>query len=214
MTTILLTTGLVCIIAAIIGGGLTAFGITVPIVQSVKRQVMLALFGCLLLSAAYYTPPDDKKPPNGPPQCEAALPMRLNEICAEGKDCDGQKDFVEVYNPNLSPVDLSCYSLVDKKQHRHNLSGQLDPKGVRAWTDDDLGFGLSKDGDKVSLIRIRPGGGEVVEEHRDIDPSRTYQQRIPDGGDQWEQMTHEEVKAAGSVGSRNGQNKSQKQKVQ
>ena len=216
MTTTLLTAGLVCIIAAIIGGGLTAFGIKMPIVQSAKRQAVLALFGFFLLGAAYQISREDKQPPNGTAQCETAPLLRLNEICAQGKECDGQKDFVELYNPNPSPVDLSCYALVDKKQHRHTLSGKLGPKDVGAWTRDDLGFGLDKDGDKVSLIRIRPGAGgrESVLDHRDIDPSRTYQQRIPDGGDQWEQMTIEEVGAAGSVGSRNGQNKTEKQKVQ
>jgi hypothetical protein len=130
----------------------------------------------------------------------------LNEICTEGKDCDGQKDFVEVYNPNSSPVDLGCYGLIDEKRHRYHFAGQLGPREVRAWTDDELEFGLSKDGDKVSLIRIRPGEGESVLDQRDIDPSRTYQQRFPDGGE-WKSMTHEEVKTAGNVGSRNGQNK-------
>jgi hypothetical protein len=41
MTTTLLTAGLVCLIAAIIGGGLKAFGIEMPILQSARRQVVL-----------------------------------------------------------------------------------------------------------------------------------------------------------------------------
>lgn len=38
--------------AAIVGGGLEAFGIKVPLLHSVRRQVVLALFGGVLLIAA------------------------------------------------------------------------------------------------------------------------------------------------------------------
>lgn len=54
MSTTLLTTGLACIIAAIIGGGLKAFGIEIPTLQSGKRQGLLATFGLILTIAAYY----------------------------------------------------------------------------------------------------------------------------------------------------------------
>jgi len=40
-------------IAAIIGGGLKAFGIEIPILQSGRRQGLLAIFGLVLLIAAY-----------------------------------------------------------------------------------------------------------------------------------------------------------------
>lgn len=52
MTTILLTAGLACVIAAIIGGGLRAFGIEVPILQSGRRQLGLGLFGAALMVIA------------------------------------------------------------------------------------------------------------------------------------------------------------------
>jgi hypothetical protein len=44
--------GIACMAAAIVGGGLEAFGIKVPLLHSVRRQVVLALFGCVLLIAA------------------------------------------------------------------------------------------------------------------------------------------------------------------
>jgi hypothetical protein len=52
MTTILITTGLACIIAAIVGGGLKAFNIEVPALHSTTRQIMLAIFGVALLVAS------------------------------------------------------------------------------------------------------------------------------------------------------------------
>jgi hypothetical protein len=53
MSTTLLTTGLACMIAAIVGGGLRAFGVEIPLLQSAKRQGLLAGFGLILLVAAY-----------------------------------------------------------------------------------------------------------------------------------------------------------------
>jgi phage shock protein PspC (stress-responsive transcriptional regulator) len=49
----LLTTGLACIIAAIIGGGLKAFGIEIAVLRSWKRQTLLAMFGAMLTIAGY-----------------------------------------------------------------------------------------------------------------------------------------------------------------
>jgi hypothetical protein len=63
MNITLLTTGLACIIAAIIGGGLKAFGIEIPILQSGKRQVLLAIFGCILIVAGYYAQESGKLQP-------------------------------------------------------------------------------------------------------------------------------------------------------
>jgi hypothetical protein len=55
MATTLLTTGLLCVIAAIVGGGIEAFGGKVPVIQSSKRQTALGLFGIILLLGALYS---------------------------------------------------------------------------------------------------------------------------------------------------------------
>ena len=49
----LLTAGLACIIAAIVGGGLKAFGIEIGVLRSVWRQALLAGFGMALIAASY-----------------------------------------------------------------------------------------------------------------------------------------------------------------
>jgi hypothetical protein len=53
MTTTLLTAGIACVIAAIAGGGLKAFGIEIPALASARRQGALGAFGALLLVAAF-----------------------------------------------------------------------------------------------------------------------------------------------------------------
>lgn len=45
VNTSVLTLGSVCVIAAIVGGGLTAAGMEIPVVDSVTRQVLLGLVG-------------------------------------------------------------------------------------------------------------------------------------------------------------------------
>jgi hypothetical protein len=42
--------GLACLIGAIVGGGLKAFGVEVPLLQSLVRQVILGVLGVVLLA--------------------------------------------------------------------------------------------------------------------------------------------------------------------
>lgn len=51
----LLSAGIACIIAAIVGGGLKAFGIEIPALASGRRQAALGAFGGLLLVATVVT---------------------------------------------------------------------------------------------------------------------------------------------------------------
>ena len=53
MSNTLLTAGLACIITAIVGGGLKAFGVEIGILRSWKRQGLLAMFGAIILVTAY-----------------------------------------------------------------------------------------------------------------------------------------------------------------
>lgn len=204
MTATLLTTGLACVIAAIVGGGLNAFGIKVPIIKSFKRQVMLAGFGVCLLGAAFFTGPWDVGSTEDV-ACEEEPRLVLNEICAEGNECDGEADFVEVYNPSKSPINLSCYTLADL-EHRKPLSGELAAGEIRGWTEGELGFGLAWEEDKVFLRHTPPGGSKRGVDSRPIDRSQTYQQRVPDG-EGWEHLDHEAVESQGHVGSLHSKNR-------
>jgi hypothetical protein len=57
MTTTLICTGIVCILAAILGGGLKAFDMELPIVTSLKRQVLLGVFGGALFAGGFAIDP-------------------------------------------------------------------------------------------------------------------------------------------------------------
>lgn len=57
-------------IAAIIGGGLKAFGIEIPVLQSLRRQLALGLFGAILVGISFLAsiPPNTSVPANATPQ--------------------------------------------------------------------------------------------------------------------------------------------------
>jgi hypothetical protein len=56
MFNLLVTTGLACVVASIVGGGLKAFGIEIPALASRSRQVTLGILGLALLAIAAYNP--------------------------------------------------------------------------------------------------------------------------------------------------------------
>jgi hypothetical protein len=85
--------------------------------------------------------------------CATVHGLRLNEVCAEGKDCEPGKDFIEVVNPNATPIGLACYAIGDQRSARDGqtrvdakpvlLDGELAPGAIRAWDEDQLGFRIS-----------------------------------------------------------------------
>jgi hypothetical protein len=58
----LLFTGIACVIAAIIGGGLKAFNIEMPVFSSVKRQALLSFVGALLIIFYFIKSPAKPEP--------------------------------------------------------------------------------------------------------------------------------------------------------
>jgi hypothetical protein len=53
MNNVLLGAGAACVIAAIVGGGAKAFGVEIPVLSSVRRQVALGIVGIGFPAAAY-----------------------------------------------------------------------------------------------------------------------------------------------------------------
>jgi hypothetical protein len=92
METTLLTTGLVCLIAAIIGGGLKAFGIELPLVNSIPRQILLGGLGLVLVFAGKIS----STPPPVPPGAEKLTPSpRISPTCKEA--------FSDEFDSGLNP---------------------------------------------------------------------------------------------------------------
>jgi len=54
-STTVLVSGIACVIAAIVGGGLKAFDIEIPHFKSLKRQALLGLFGLVLIAGSLFS---------------------------------------------------------------------------------------------------------------------------------------------------------------
>jgi hypothetical protein len=54
LTELLVSAGIACIIGTIVGGGLKAFGIELPVLQTLLRQLALAGFGGILLGVGIF----------------------------------------------------------------------------------------------------------------------------------------------------------------
>jgi hypothetical protein len=57
MQTTFLTVGIACLIAAIAGGGLKAFGLEIPVLNSVRRQLVLGVLGAAFVAVSIWLIP-------------------------------------------------------------------------------------------------------------------------------------------------------------
>jgi hypothetical protein len=76
LTELLVSAGIACIIGAIVGGGLKAFGIELPVLQTLWRQHALAGFGGILLGIGILTPVGSSPRP-GPTPTTAPTPTAM-----------------------------------------------------------------------------------------------------------------------------------------
>lgn len=84
MSTTLLSAGVACLIAAVIGGGMKAFGVEIPVLKSVRRQAATGLLGLALAIAAFLVPNPDSRA--GPPATTATGNSRPESSSADNPD--------------------------------------------------------------------------------------------------------------------------------
>ena len=86
--------GVVAIMGAIVGGGLEAFGVQVPVLSSVGRQVLLALVGCALVVVSFLIRFRADSPDDGLPaeKESAAIPEPATSIQSRRLDAAMPKE--------------------------------------------------------------------------------------------------------------------------
>src|SRR5438876_1206193 len=77
MQTTFLTIGIACLIAAIAGGGLSAFGVQIPLLTSVPRQLALGVLGAAFIVYSIWSNP---VPPAPPPAIEFEVPKEGEKV--------------------------------------------------------------------------------------------------------------------------------------
>lgn len=114
-------------------------------------------------------------------------PVVINEV--QGATIDGeQTDFIELYNPGDTDVEISGYRLQDDNGAEEEYvipDGTVLGAGEIAvyYKDETFTFGLSGSGDKVTVLDA--DGNEVdTVEYPEMEDGSSYA-RITDGADQW-----------------------------
>jgi hypothetical protein len=81
MDNIFLVSGLACLIAAVVGGGLKAFAIEVPVLASLGRQIALGVLGLVLIGIGIsrYSPSSNNRQSNVPIQNKNTPEARSKE---------------------------------------------------------------------------------------------------------------------------------------
>lgn len=172
--------------------------------RSPWKQLLLGIVAALAVSgtspfwwsdlkAALFTP----NPPAGedgaagespPTDCAEVPEPVLREVCAVGQDCDGEDDFIELWNASTETIPLDCFAVQDLRSpgsragdrshsrgNHFTLDGELPPSDVRAWRGEDLRLSLNKEGDTVFLLRLHKDGREPEDvEAVPIDANRAY----------------------------------------
>ena len=113
----------------------------------------------------------------------------INEFLANS-DAPGVVDFIELYNAGNSSVDLSsCWLSDDPATNKFRIpdSTTLGPRGFTSFTETQLGFALSSDGDQIYLVNSN--------RTRVLDAVRFGAQapdvsrgRLPDGSPCWSEL--------------------------
>jgi len=98
---VLITAGIACLIAAIVGGGLKAFAIEIPLLASVRRQLLLGLLGALLLGLGF----GDKLMSPGPGKAEI---VPANEAAEQPEQKDVSVSAEQPEQKDASAPGASC----------------------------------------------------------------------------------------------------------
>jgi len=108
---VLLSAGVACVIAAVVGGGLKAFGIDVPVITSLKRQSVLFVVGILFLVSAWLL----RDRTGGPDKAESAYRQLVVATCGR---------IVKIRTADF-PIDVIDISSDGIRFHKEPLVGEL-----------------------------------------------------------------------------------------
>ncbi len=137
--------------------------------------------------------------------------LYINEFMASNSTCcpdtDGEEtefdDWIEIYNASSEAIDIGGFYITDNTNDPFNFQIPDDQPGLTTipaggfivlWADNDedqgplhLGFGLSADGEDISLNYI---DGRTIDSHSfSVQTTDVSQGRISDGADTWTSFT-------------------------
>jgi hypothetical protein len=143
INTVLLSAGAACVIIAVVGGGASAFGVQIPLIESRPRQVLLFVLGVAFLAAAVIFDNGDSKS-SGDSEDVKAYRQQARATCAvisrqqqppQNPDFSFDRDVVlRWFNGTLIP---SWQSVLNELWHR-STPDDLEDDVARARDDADV----------------------------------------------------------------------------
>lgn len=186
------------------GFGLSSSGEEVWLEDNSGSVVDNVIFPALGIDSSYARKPDGSSnwqitsPPTKGTKNDTTIvvenPVLMNEIYSRGVTAD--PDWIEIYNPNNTPVDLTDYKIYDAGGFSGSKPKKVFPSGtiipahsfyvivVDDGAADGSGFGLSSSGEAVWLENP---SGTVIDNvtFSAMDVTQTYG-RYPDGSTNWQ----------------------------
>lgn len=163
MNTVLLSAGAACVIAAVVGGGLKAFNVEVPVVSSLLRQGLLFVVGAAFLVSAWVLR-DSTDPPNHPDEATIAYHQLSASACARIVSIRTAELPLDVIDVPASGVRFHKTPLVNELRRRQSaMQAELEslwahppPDGLRSQqqlADRVTADWLRRFGDQIRALR-------------------------------------------------------------
>ena len=115
METILVSAGVVCLIAAVVGGGLKALNMDIPLVDSLVRQLILFGVGVILIGMTYMLDPNqssERTSSVGDPSTSSVGNPTTLSVGNPSTSSVGNPTTSSVGNPSTSSVADQCARVV------------------------------------------------------------------------------------------------------
>jgi PASTA domain len=130
MNTVLLSAGAACVIIAVVGGGASAFGVEIPLIEDLRRQVLLFVVGLAFLGAAIALDNGDggSKGGNGGVVGQPGVTYSIPDVVVGGKTAevpDVRGESIEQAESELEAAGFSRHTLEDSFTSDSSLVGKV-----------------------------------------------------------------------------------------
>lgn len=177
----LLLLGFACLVAAVVGGGLKLAGVDIPVVDSLPRQVLLAVLGVVIIATALILGRDDDNDTDRD-QTKAGLPPACVAQLTKGGRTAAQSNpkVLGAIDVHRGPADIAV-------NHRSMWVAHADGRVTRIPLDSRASRLKPLPGVRVGSTRsgqvdVAFGFQHVWVIKREFNPSRGYLAKIPPSG--------------------------------
>jgi hypothetical protein len=151
--TVFVTAGIVFMAGALNGGGLSAFGVTLPALASVKRQILLFLLGAVLLFLGIY-PSQIKRGPQNVTENNQNVPQTNTEQPTQNNSQEVAQNSSQEVAQNNASATTPIATMGELERGVNRDAHDLDNKGRYAANEYDCSELCRANGDCVAMTYV------------------------------------------------------------